>query len=581
MHRPWYFRQPDHAVLRRLEAGGINSILARILAGRGIRSPEEAVRFLEPKLSYLQDPTELSGCSRAAQAIFEAVRAGKRIAVYGDYDVDGITATAILCRCIQMLGGFAHPYVPSRIDEGYGLNQSAIDSLIEAGTELLVTVDCGIASAAEVEYARRQGIPVIVTDHHCLPDQLPPADIIVHPLLGRESEHVTPLSGAGVAFKVAWQICRLAAASERLPAEFREFLLHATGLAAIGTIADVIPLEADNRVLVYCGLYALSRQPYLGIQALLEVAGVGEIQPRDSEKIAFQVAPRLNAAGRLRHANLAVELLLTNSPARARELAEELQSLNRHRQVMEAALLEECLARFHQEGWETAPALILEGEGWHPGIIGIVAGRLAERLHRPVVLIARDPERVRPAVGSARGGAGFDVFAAVSACCDLLRTFGGHPGAAGFTLWEDEIPKFRERLLEEFVRAASRAPEPEPLWIEAEVPLAALRGELVAELEKIGPFGHGNPRPVLAAARVQVSGPPAICGAAGQHLQLRLAQNGFQIRAVAFKKGHWLDELSTIDRPIDIAFHPVLDCYAGERRVQLQLVDWQTSSTEA
>ena len=581
MPKCWRFQSPDPAAVQRLEARGLDPIVARILVLRGIKTPEEAERFLEPKLTHLLDPEELPGCTEAAELLLRALREGKQITVYGDYDVDGITATAILCRCLRLLGGKVETYVPSRFEEGYGLNQAAIESLARSGTQFLVTVDCGIASAAEVELARQLGMAVVVTDHHSLPPQLPPADALVHPGLNSCGGNYSELSGAGVAFKLAWQLCRLAAKAHRLPEQFREFLLHATGLAAIGTIGDVVSLRGENRVLVHCGLHALARQPFLGIQALLEAAGIPPIQPRDSEKIAFQIAPRLNAAGRLSHANLALELLLTDSPLRARQVAEELQTLNRERQFLEQKIAQDCWRRFYEEGWENAPAVVLDSDQWHPGVIGIVAGRMAETLQRPVVLIASDPERARPAIGSARAGSAFNVFAAVSSCQELLRTFGGHSGAAGFTLEPHFIPSFREKFLAFAAEIGSETVKAEPLTVEAEVPLGTLVPSVVAQLEKIGPFGHGNPRPILAAAQVHLAGPPQPCGPGGQHLQLTLGQQGARLRAVAFKRVHWLEELASHAGPIDIAFHPVLDEYGGERRVKLHLVDWQASTLDS
>jgi single-stranded-DNA-specific exonuclease len=578
MPKCWRFRQVDPAFVQRLEARGLDPILARILVLRGIKTPEDAERFLEPKLAHLLDPNELPGCARAAELLLQALQSGRKITVYGDYDADGITATAILCRCLRLLGGKVETYVPSRFEEGYGLNQGAIEFLAQGGTELLITVDCGISSLAEVELARQLGMTVIVTDHHCLPSKLPEADAVVHPGLDSPQGGYSELSGAGVAFKLAWQLCRLASQAHRLPENFREFLLHATGLAAVGTIGDVVSLEGENRVLVHCGLHALARKPFLGIQALLDAAGVPPIQPRDSEKIAFQIAPRLNAAGRLSHASLALELLLTDSPIRAREVAEELQGLNRERQFLEQQIAQDSWRRFYEEGWEDQPAIVLDSDQWHPGVIGIVAGRMAEVLQRPVVLIASDRDRSRPAIGSARAGSLFNVFAAISACQELLRTFGGHSGAAGFTLEPHLIPAFREKFLAFAARVSFQTVTAEPLWIEAEVPLGTLVPAVVAQLEKIGPFGHGNPRPVLAAANVQLAAPPQPCGPGGQHLQLILWQQGARLKAVAFKRVHWLEELSSHAGPIDIAFHPVLDDFGGERRVKLHLLDWQATT---
>ncbi|MCS7239468.1 MAG: single-stranded-DNA-specific exonuclease RecJ [Thermoguttaceae bacterium] len=580
MEKVWRFLHPNEVAVGRLQAAGFHPIVARLLAVRGIRSREEADRFLEPKLAYLTDPSELPGCHDAAARILRAIRSGKKITVFGDYDVDGITGLALLCRAIRLLGGDVDFYIPCRIEEGYGLNAAAVQALAENGTQVLVTVDCGISGHQEINLARRHGMEVIVTDHHCLPAELPEAHVIVHPQLSPAAVNGLILSGAGVAFKLAWQLSRLAYQSERLPEETRNFLIHATGLAAVGTIADVIPLLEENRVLVHCGLHALAKIPLLGLRMLLEVAGLPPIQPRDSEKVAYQIAPRLNAAGRLSHAHLAAELLLTDSPDRARQLAEELNDLNRQRQAMEEEITRECWRLFHEEGWQNQPALVLASERWHPGVIGIVAGRLADQLSRPVALIARDSLRQRRAIGSVRGVRGFDVFAALDRCRHLFETYGGHEGAGGFTLVDENIAPFREAFVELAAQASIDAAKQNVLLIEAEVPLGSLVPELVNQLEKLGPFGHGNARPLLCAGNVRLVYPPEACGSAGQHVRMLLSQGPTRMRAIAFRKIHWLEALSAHTGPIDIAFYPTIDEYQGQRTVALQLVDWRPSSRE-
>lgn len=580
MEKVWRFLQPDEVLVARLTAAGFHPVVARLLALRGIRSREEAERFLEPKLAHLADPAELPGCEEAAARILRAIRDGRKITVFGDYDVDGTTATALLCRSIRLLGGQADFYIPCRIEEGYGLNAAAVEALAERGTQLLVTVDCGVSGHEEVSLARRCGMEVVVTDHHCLPATLPEADVIVHPLLRAGNENGAPLSGAGVAFKVAWQLFRLAAKSDRLADEARNFLVHATGLAAVGTIADVIPLQEENRVLVYCGLYALAKAPFLGLKALLEVAGLPPIQPRDSEKVAYQIAPRLNAAGRLSHAHLAADLLLTDCPRRARQLAEELNELNRQRQALEEEITRDCWHLYYEEGWQEERAVVLSSDRWHPGVIGIVAGRLAEQLGRPVVLIARDGNRQRPAIGSARGVPGFDVFAALESCRHLFVTFGGHEGAGGFTLPDQNIPAFREAFLAWAAENPTHLPGQGMLHIEAEVPLGVLVPELVSQLERLGPFGHGNLRPLFCAAGVRLVYPPEPCGTSGQHLRMLISQGTTRLRAIAFRKIHWLEALSAQRGPIDIVFYPTIDEYQGLRSVSLQLVDWRPSANE-
>ncbi len=378
-------------------------VVARLLICRGLDEPRRAREFLDARLSGLRDPEELAGAAEAAARIWRAIQDKRRIVIYGDYDVDGMTAASLLWQCLSMLGADVGYYVPHRIDEGYGLNCEALSTLAAQGAKLVVTVDCGIGSVAEAQAARELGLELIITDHHEPGEQLPLAAAIVHPRLPGREYPFAGLSGAGVAFKLAWAICQQASQAKKVSQRMRDFLLSSIGLAALGTVADVVPLVDENRVLVQHGLTSLKQRPGIGLGALMKLAELDRKERLESEDIAFALAPRLNAAGRLGQAQLAVELLTTTSPERALLLAEYINELNGSRQSLERSIYlaahKQALEQFDPE---RDAALVLADRGWHPGVIGIVAGRLVEKFHRPVVLIALDDAGVKPGVGSAQ-----------------------------------------------------------------------------------------------------------------------------------------------------------------------------------
>ncbi|MFH1922466.1 MAG: single-stranded-DNA-specific exonuclease RecJ [Planctomycetota bacterium] len=570
---------PDRiAALQR--AAGVPPVVAQLLICRGISDPGVADRFLDPKLSHLRDPGQLPGCSPAAERIHEAIGAGKRIIIYGDYDVDGMTATALLRQCIKMLGGNVGYYVPHRVDEGYGLNHEAIRSLAAEKAELIVTVDCGIASVEEAITAKECGLELIVTDHHEPGQRLPEAAAIVHPALPGYAYPFRGLSGAGVALKLAWALCQQASGASKVGPRMKQFLLQAVGLAALGTIADVVPLVDENRVLVRHGLErSLTECPPLGLKALIRVAKLENGGNLASEDVAFSLAPRLNAAGRLDQAQLAIELLVTDRPDRAEELARYIDGLNANRQKLERSIY---LAANKQAKEAFDPradaALVLADHGWHPGVIGIVAGRLAEKYHRPVVMISWDRLGVKPGTGSARSVPGFDLHAALNACGEHLLRHGGHAAAAGLTLEEGRLESFRADFCEYASAEITQQQRTAELNVDAEFPLGAFTLKVVGQIEQLAPFGHGNARPLMCASGVTLAEPPKALGSGGRHLSMRLRQHDVTLRAVAFGGGDWADELAALDQPIDVAFRPVINTFRGRRNVELHLVDWRKGS---
>ena len=563
-------------------AAGVSAVVARLLICRGLDDPARAREFLDPKLAQLRDPGDLPGVPAAVERIARAIAARERIVVYGDYDVDGMTATSLLVQCLRLLGADAGYYVPHRLDEGYGLNHEALRTLAAQGAKLVITVDCGIASAAEAATARAIGLDLIITDHHEFGPVLPDAAAIVHPRLPGSAYPFAGLSGAGVAFKLAWALCQQASGAKKVGEPMRNFLLSAVGLAALGTVADMVPLIDENRVLVQHGLASLKERPGLGLAALMRLAELQQKPRLATDDLGFVLAPRLNAAGRLGQAQLAVELLITTAPERATALAEYLNELNNSRQSLERSIYLAALKQAQQHfDAENDAALVLAERGWHPGVIGIVAGRLVDKFHRPVILVALDELGVKPGVGSARGVPGFNLHEALAACTHHLLSHGGHAAAAGLKIEDGKLDDFRADFCQCVAEAIALEQRVAELAIDAEVSFAELTLSVLNQIERLAPFGQHNPRPLLCTSGVTLVGPPRRIGGGERHLSLKLAQGGVALRAVAFGGGEWADELAAAPGPLSVAFHPIINEFRGRRSVELQLADWRAAAAVA
>jgi single-stranded-DNA-specific exonuclease len=581
MPRNWRFQPHDESQVRQLSHDlRISPLTAQVLISRGITAKEGAVGFLQPQLNDLHEPDLLPGLPEAADRIVAAVRDKRRITIYGDYDVDGVTATSILWHCLQLAGATVDYYIPSRLEEGYGINCDAIRQLHqEDPRRLLISVDCGITSVKEAALARELGLELLITDHHQMCDTLPDAVGLVHPRLPGSEYPFPHLCGAGVAFKLAWGICQRLGDGRKASPQMREFLKSAVGLAAIGTVADVVPLLGENRILVRYGLATLLERSTPGLKALLKVAKLGANKSLDAEDIGFGIAPRINAAGRLGQARLAVELLTTDNAARAEALAEYLDQLNNNRRTVERRMLKQAkeIVAANPE-WERHGALVIANDEWHAGVIGIVANRVAEHYQKPTVLIALETQTLI-GQGSGRTYGGFDLHSALAACASHLIAFGGHQAAAGMKIASEGIDAFRE----DFCRcvAAIRsdgAAISDALDIDAEVRLADVTHRAVHELNKLGPFGEQNRKPVFAATRVELVEPPRKMGEGERHLSLRVKQYGTVLRAVAFGRGEWADEIAAVRGPLAISFAPGINHFRGQENVELQLVDWVAES---
>jgi single-stranded-DNA-specific exonuclease len=578
--KSWHLlpHDPD-AVCRLAAALNVPPVVAHLLHNRGLGDPDQARRFLDPPLTGLHPPERLPGATEAAERLLAAARAGRAICVYGDYDVDGITGTALLLQALRLAGAAKVDfYVPHRLEEGYGLNAQALRQIAHGGASLVITVDCGIASVAEAEEARRLGLELIITDHHEPKEQLPAADVLVHPRLPDGSYPFDKLSGAAVAFKVAWALCQRACGSDRVTPRFRDYLLDGLALAALGIVADVVPLHDENRILVRHGLARLRRIESPGIRALAQSAGLAADGERKAADIGFRLAPRLNAAGRLGCARLVVELLTTASAEKAADLARYLEEQNQKRQTMERAILRQA-RELVAAGPDGAPALVLAHPEWHAGVIGIVAGRLAEAYGRPVLLIAlrRDGAEDAPLIGqgSGRSVPGFPLHEALRACQEHLLTHGGHAAAAGFRVQPDRIDAFRERFCAEAARYFPSGPPAPRLVLDAEVPLAALTMGLLRDLDRLEPYGAANARPLFLAGDLEILGAPRRLGGGERHLSFRVRQGQSSMRCIAFGMGERLDELMSGGGRCCLAFTPRLNEWQGYRSVELEVIDLQ------
>lgn len=544
-------------------------LVAQLLWNRGIDDADKARAFMKPKLNDLHDPALLGGVQLAAERIAQAVAKKEKIVIYGDYDVDGITAVAILHACLKMVDADVDFYIPHRLDEGYGVNTEAIDKIISGGANLIITVDCGISAVEQVAIANKSGVDVIITDHHSPPEQLPDAVAVVHPAIGGTYPN-TDLCGAGVAFKLAWQVAREICGQSRVDDKMRDFLMEATCLAALGTIADVVPLVGENRVLAVFGLQGLAATKRPGLRALLDSAGLlGE--KLDAYHVGFRLAPRLNAAGRMGHARLAVEMLTRASEARAVEIATYLNTQNTARQKVEREITAQAVEMVRAAGMDAPDrrTIVLASDDWHGGVIGIVASRLVDRFAKPAILIAFNG---RGGQGSGRSVPGFNMCDALSACGEYLASFGGHAMAGGVRIEHDNVDAFAASM-EAYARDNFiDAPAAPILRIDAETTLSALDYLTVEHIQRMAPFGQGNAAPVVVVRNCKVLIPPRRIGKTGRTVTMTLQQDGVSMRTVGFSMGDLADHLAGATY-VDAAAEPVLNTFNGRTTVELQLKD--------
>ncbi len=562
----WTVREQNAAAAGRIaQDQGVHPALARVLAARGWTSAEECGDFLSPRLMGLRDPFELRDMDRAVERTIKAIRGGELIGVFGDYDVDGVSSTALMVQALRFLGADPVWFIPHRIDDGYGMQSDRIEELAKRGVTLLITVDTGITAVEEVRCARKLGMDVVVTDHHLADRELPDAVAIVNPNRPDAVYDGGRLCGVGVAFKFAHALLKGADASA---SEAKAFLKSVLDLVAMGTIADVVPLKGENRVLARFGLECLASSPRPGIRALLKLCKL-EGRRLTAENVGFAIGPRINAAGRTDHAETALELLLTNDERRATEIAARLDALNTARRSTEAGISKLCMkqAESQMESGENS-LLVVDDPTFHLGIVGIVAARLAERFYRPAIVLRSDPDLAR---GSARSIPRFDVHEALGACESMLEGFGGHAAAAGVRIVPARIAEFRTAINEfagEVFRTRDMTPEVD---IDTEIDGDEISWELFGDLARMEPFGEANPAPVFLLRNVRNAGEPRIVGT--NHLKLWL-QTGRQRRsAIGFNKGHLMDVCDCNGSSYDLLCQLSENTFRGETRLELTIVD--------
>jgi single-stranded-DNA-specific exonuclease len=548
---------------------GLHPTIARLLCLRGLRDPDAAARFLRPSMDHLHDPARLADMDRAVERIERAIAQKARIAIHGDYDVDGITSTVILRRALEMLGGEVCHFIPERLRDGYGLQPAAIERLHADGVRLIVSVDCGIRGTEAAQRARELGVDLIITDHHEPDGTLPPALAVINPKRRDCSYPDKDLAGVGVALKLVQALCQRAGKGRWLPAFVK--------IAAIGTLADVVPLVGENRVIAKLGLESLSRGRHtVGLRALLEAAGLAG-KTIDSYQVGFILAPRVNAAGRMSTPDIATRLLLATDEAaldEARRLAGQLNDENLRRQSEEAELVAHA-----KKAIETDPAvgahnvLVVGGDGWHRGVIGIVASKLVDAYCKPSIVLSVDGGIAH---GSCRSIPAFDMLGALERCADLFLRFGGHRQAAGLTMEAARLPEFRARINAH----ASEVLEPDHLRprlrIDAALSLKQITPGLVEGLAALAPFGLANPRPVFHAMPVEiVDGPRPI---KDRHLTMTFRQDGRSFRAIAWRSAERAAFLTEHRAGVSLAFSLEQNEYRGETYLELAVADFKALS---
>ena len=554
--------EPDPAVVRSLcDELLLPEPICRLLALRGHVPAESAKRYLRPRLDQLLPPEQLLDLGRAVDRLVRAIRGGETILVHGDYDVDGMSSTTLLTKAFRALGAKVVPFIPRRLADGYDLTEAGVRAAQEAGATVVVTCDCGTSAVAPVSTLQAAGIDVIISDHHLPGGDLPNAYAILNPKRPGCGSEDKDLAAVGVAFKLALAVTRALGGNENL-------VFGMLDLVALATIADIAPLRGENRVFARYGLKMLAETQNLGLRALIRSAGL-EGKPLTAGRIGYILAPRLNAVGRLGHALRGVELLTAQTEHEANIIARELEELNVKRQEIDRATLEQARRRVLALDLEETFGIVLAEEGWHPGVIGIVASRIVEEFGRPTILIALEGDEGK---GSGRSISRFDLHAGIGGCRHLLLRFGGHRSAAGITIARDRVDEFA-RCFNDAARAALSPDDLVPeLRIDLEVALADLTPGFESLLRHLEPCGIGNPSPMLLTRGVRLAAAPRIVGQGG--LKLRLQTDHEPLEAVGWSLGHRIGEID-VNRPLDVAFRLERDEYQGVSRLQAKLADFR------
>lgn len=563
----WEFRSPQTEQARGLsERYRLHSIVASVLANRGLSLEHEAlVHFMKPQLATLHDPFLMADMATGVDRMITAIERGEKVVVFGDYDADGITSTSLMLRGLRYAGARCEYYVPHRVDEGYGMNSAALGQISADGANLVITVDNGISGLEQVEYCRTLGMDIIITDHHQPGDELPAALAVINPNRRDCPYPCKHLTGVGVAFKFIHALLKRLG---RPADESIAFLRSLLDLVAIGTIADFAPLAGENRVLVSHGLQQIRDSTNPGITSLRNHLKIS--CKISATHVGFQIAPRLNAAGRTSHADIGVDLLTTDDPEAAMAIVKELEKCNQNRKHVEGNIYTQCMEFVEQQvDLDRDAVVVVDGHGWHLGVIGIVASRVMEQVDKPVIVLTHKEDCVK---GSARSFGAFNLFEALTACGEHLDAFGGHPHAAGMTLRAENVCRFRAAINEYAHAGDGLNQAARPLVIDAEVDCRLLDMEMMEHLHYLEPFGQSNPHPVLATKGIKLAAQPRVVGE--KHLKMQFSQEGTRIEAIGFNMGHMARELNgCVGTAMDVAFSPTVNRFYAEPRVEMEVKD--------
>ncbi|MFH1808514.1 MAG: single-stranded-DNA-specific exonuclease RecJ [Pseudomonadota bacterium] len=561
--RQWIVAEPDQRVAELAQQHQLSPLVVQVLLNRGLDEADMLGRFLSPQLGQLRDPSTLAGMDQAVTRLVGALEAREQIGVFGDYDVDGVTSTAVVSWTLNQLGGRVLRHVPHRLLDGYGLSEAGLRVLADQGASLIVAVDCGVTAHAEIRAAQAMGLDVIVVDHHALEASLPDAVAVVDPLRSDDHSGLDGLAAVGLAFFLCVALRRALRERGFFATREEPDLRQLLDLVALGTVADQVPLTDQNRILVHAGLKVLQQASRPGIQALCEVARADPAR-LTSSRLAFQLAPRINAAGRLGDAMAAVDLMLTDDPVQARSLASMLDVANSERRSIENLVFEQACALVEAAGRGAIPEAIVIGDpGWHPGVVGIVASRLVERYGRPSLLVGAEGR------GSGRSVPGFNLHEALAAVQHHLIGFGGHAQAVGVRMRHQDLPALQNDLASEAARALGQAAEAPPLMLDARLRVAELDIGLAEELQRLAPFGRGNPEPLFVLDDVHFVSRSQV---GGHHVRFVVEEAGRTASGIAF---HMADRLEAGDFAdgAQLAVVPEVDEWNGRRRLSLRTVD--------
>lgn len=570
--KKWVVRKTNHPRAAELAAQlGVSQIVADLLVARGYQHPDSAKNFLNPSRDQLHDPFLMRGMTEAVERLLRAIDQHEPILIYGDYDVDGTTGTAVLLRALRMLGATAGYHIPHRFTEGYGIQQPALAKAVNEGYKLVVSVDCGIRAHEPLVWARDNGLDIIITDHH-LPDEdegAPPALSVLNPNQHGCDYPDKNLAGVGVAFKLVHALFRERGKESAVPGFLK--------MVAIGTVADVAKLIGENRAIVALGLSDLPRAVNHGLRALIEIAGCGDDSEMTAYDLGFRIGPRINAAGRMDAARAVIELFEAKEKEEARRLAEHLDTRNRERMEAQREIFNRAIEEFEtgQERASQTHVAVIAGDGWHRGVIGLAASKIAERLNRPCVVISLDGDIGH---GSARSIEAYHLFDGLTSCRDLLEKFGGHSHAAGLSIRRDRVADFRRRLNEHAASCLTEDDLAPALLIDAELDAKELGFQLGQDLRSLEPFGAGNPRPTFVTQKFRVLSEPQIIKE--QHLKLRVAgTNNKPLEAIWWRGVEEFERPPQMNEHIDLAYEFEANRWQGDIKLQLNVKDMRTSES--